>query len=121
MNTNQERIGTTPPQGNLLRLSERREIAIYLREGAAWVADFNNGRVALSMASEWYSTGGGRMLAHALRRGEVETISPLPEEVVQRIEMLHRRAAEPVIGPAIRKAFVLLAAAFRNPKPSVQH
>lgn len=121
MNTNQEQIGTIPLQGNLLRLSERRVIAIYLREGAAWVADFNNGRVELFIASAWYSMGSGRMLAHALRRGEVETISPLPEEVVQRIETLHQRAAEPVIGPAIRKALVMLAAVFRHPRSSVQH
>ena len=121
MNTHQEQIGTTPPQGNLLRLSERREIAIYLREGAAWVADFNNGRVEFSIASAWCSMGGGGgMLAHALRRGEIEIVSPLPDEVVQRIESLHRRMEKPTVGPAVRRALAALVAGFRHRALPVQ-
>ena len=120
MNTNRKQNGAVPLQGSLLRLSERREIAIYLRDGAAWVADFNNERGELFFASAWYSMGGGRMLAHTQRRGEVETISPLPEAVVQRIEALHQRMARPVIGSAVRRALVSLVAAFRHPRSSVQ-
>ena len=110
MNKNREQNGAVPLHGNLLRLSERREIAIYLRDGAAWVADFNNGRVELFIASAWYSMGGGRRLAHAQRRGEVETISPLPEAVVQRIEALHQRMEEPVVEPAVRRALAAMLA-----------
>jgi len=120
MNKNREQNGAVPLHGYLLRLSERREIAIYLRDGAAWVADFNNGRVELFIASAWYSMGSGRRLAHAQRRGEVETISPLPEEVVQRIETLHPHTAEPVIGPAVRRALAVLVAVFRHSRSSVQ-
>lgn len=120
MNTNREPNGAVALQGNLLRLSERREIAIYLRDGAAWVADFNNGRGELFFASAWYSMSGGRRLAHAQRRGEVEVISPLPEAVVQRIEALHRRMARPVIGPAVRRALASLVDAFRHPRSPVQ-
>ena len=43
MNTNPERNNTSPLSGNLLRLGERREIAIYLRNGTAWVAEFKKG------------------------------------------------------------------------------
>ena len=40
MNTNQERNNTSLLHGSLLRIGERREIAVYLRDGTAWVADF---------------------------------------------------------------------------------
>ena len=120
MITNQEQNRATGLHGNLLRLSERRKIAIYLRDSAAWVADFNNGRVELFTASAWYSMSGGRMLAHAQRRDEVETISPLPEEVVQRIESLHRRMEAPTDGPAVRRLLVAMFAVFRHPRSSVQ-
>lgn len=120
MNSNRQRNDVPPLQGNLLRLSGQREIAIYLRDGAAWVADFNNGRAALHSAGGWYDTGNGRMLAHAQRRGEVETISPLPDEVIPRIEALHRRAAEPVMGPALRRVFAILAAVIRNGQSKVR-
>lgn len=33
MNTNQEQNNTSPLHGSLLRIGERREIAIYLRDG----------------------------------------------------------------------------------------
>ena len=120
MITNQEQSRATALHGNLLRLSERREIAIYLRDGAAWVADFNNGQVELFTASAWYSMSAGRMLALAQRREEVETISPLPEEVVQRIESLHRRMEAPTVGPAVRRMLVAMLAVFRHPRSSVQ-
>lgn len=120
MNENRQQNGATPLQSNLLRLSERREIAIYLRDGAAWVADFNDGRGELYTAGAWCGMGGSRMLAHAQRRCEVETISPLPDEVVQRIESLHRRMEKAVVGPALRRALAILVAVFRHPGSSVQ-
>lgn len=100
MSTNRHQNCANPLHGNLLQLSERRQIAIYLRNGAAWVADFNSGRVGLFIAGAWYATRGGRMLTHAQRRGAVQIISPLPEEVVQRLESLHRYVAEPTVVPA---------------------
>ena len=120
MNTSRELNGAIPIQGNLLRLSERREIAIYLRDGCAWVADFNNGRDALYIASAWYSMGGGRMLAHAQRRDKVETVSPLPEDVVRRIESLHRRMEAPTVGPAVWRVLAAILAVFCHPKSSIQ-
>jgi len=120
MNAKRECTSASPIQGNLLRLNEHREVAIYLREGAAWVADFNNGGAELHSLSAWYSIGGGRMLAHALRRDAVETISPLPDEVVRRIESLHRCLEEPVVGPAVQQALVAILAIFRHPRPSTQ-
>jgi hypothetical protein len=118
MNTTRECTSASPIQGSLLRLSEHREVAIYLREGAAWVADFNNGRAELHSASAWYTTGDGRMLVHAQRRDVVETISPLPDEVARRIESLHRRMEEPTVGPAVQLALATMLGVFRHPRSS---
>ena len=114
MNTTRKCANATPIQGSLLRLSEHREVAIYLREGAGWVADFHNGRATLHSVSEWYSNGSGRMLVHAQRRNAVEPVSPLPDEVVRRIESLHRRAEEPTVGPFVRQTTAALAAGLRR-------
>lgn len=120
MNSTRESSSARPIEGNLLRLGERREVAIYLRDGIAWVAEFNNGRASLCTPGEWYSSSGGRALIQAQRRDAVETISPLPAGVVQRIESLHRHMEEPVVGPAVRRALVAMLAVFRHPRSSVQ-
>jgi len=103
MTTTRQAISISPVQGSLLRLSERQEIAIYLRERAGWVADFHDGRATLHCVSEWLGSGSGRMLVHAQRRDAVQTISPLPDEVVQRIESLHRRTEEPIVAPFVSR------------------
>jgi len=110
MNAKPKCTSASPLHGSLLRLSEQREIAVYLREGAAWVADFDNGHAELHSASAWFSIGGGRMLVHAQRRNAVEPISPLPDEVVPQIESLHRRMEEPAVGPLARKIWAAFAA-----------
>lgn len=112
MTTTRQAISTSPVQGSLLRLSERRQVAIYLREGAGWVADFHDGRATLHSVSEWHGSGSGRMLVHAQRRDAVESISPLPAEVVQRIESLHRRMEEPFVAPFVSRILAALGACF---------
>jgi len=73
-------------EGSLLRLSEAREIAIYRRDGVAWVADFRGGRGELFTAGEWFALNGR---ASALRRAESKSAAPLPVRVIERIERLH--------------------------------
>jgi len=114
MTTTRQAISTSAVQGSLLRLSERHEVAIYLREGAGWVADFHDDRATLHSVSEWHGSGSGRMLVHAQRRDAVETISPLPDEVVQRIESLHRRMEEPTAGPFVQNLLAALAVCLRR-------
>ena len=114
MTTTPQAISTRAVQGSLLRLSERHEVAIYLREGAGWVADFHDGCATLHSVSEWHGSGSGRMLVHAQRRDAVETISPLPDEVVQRIESLHRRMEEPTAGPFVQNLLAALAVCLRR-------
>ena len=41
-------------QGQLLRLGDRRETAIYLRGGTLWVADFVDGRGEIVDAASWF-------------------------------------------------------------------
>ncbi len=72
--------------GNLLRLSETREIAIYRRNSAAWVADFRGGRGELFTAGEWFALNGR---GTALRRAGCEPIDPLPADVIEKIKRLH--------------------------------
>ena len=72
--------------GNLLRLGETREIAIYQRDGLTWVADFRGARGELFTVSAWFAVNGRSSL---LRRAGLGSIAPLPAEVIERIERLH--------------------------------
>jgi hypothetical protein len=84
----------TSIQGQLLRLSERREVAIYLREGMLWVADFIDGDGELVDAPTWFRFNCGALSTyHARRRMVRESAIPLSRELVTRIEGLHRPGA----------------------------
>ena len=111
MNANPERNGLL--SGNLLRLGERREIAIYLRGGTAWVAEFEKGRGEVFNVGAWSSLY-GRALVHAQRRGEVNIISPIPEDVVARIERLHLRMEKQNDVPVIRRTLAALVVELRG-------
>jgi hypothetical protein len=77
-------------QGQLLRLSERREAAIYLRAGLLWVADFIDGQGELVDAATWFRFNCGMPgAASARRRMLLESALPLSWELVARIEGLH--------------------------------
>ena len=111
MNAYPERNNINPLSGNLLRLGERREIAIYLRNGTAWVADFKDGRGELFTVSTWFSLNqGGR----ALRRMDLDSITPLPEDVMERIERLHRRTAKKNDVPAMPRVLAAIVAGLRG-------
>jgi hypothetical protein len=77
----------------LLRVSERREVAIYLDDGVAWVADFKDGHGEVSTASAWLALNHNRS---TLRRAGLDgAITPLSPEIVQRIENPGRPTAQP--------------------------
>jgi hypothetical protein len=86
MNGNRGRNEIAAPNGNLLRLSEEREIAIYQRDGVAWIADFSGGRGELFTAGEWFALNG---CGSVLRRAGVDSSVPLPARLAERIERLH--------------------------------
>lgn len=80
-----------PIQGQLLRLSERREVAIYLRGGKLWVADFVDEHGELFDPITWFRFNCGAPLSRqAERRVVLESAFPLSPELAARIERLHR-------------------------------
>ena len=80
-------------QGQFLRLSERREVAIYLRQGVLWVADFVDGQGELIDPQTWFRFNcGGPTTRQARRRMLLESAVPLSIDVAARIENLHRSA-----------------------------
>jgi hypothetical protein len=77
-------------QGQLLRQSERREVAIFLRDGALWVADFIDGEGNIVDATTWFRFNCGALSSlHARRRMVVESAVPLSPELVARIGRLN--------------------------------
>src|SRR5262245_47543287 len=83
------RVG--PILGQLLRLSKRREVAISLREGSLWVADFIDGHGELVEPKIWLRFNcatAARGLAR--RRMLLESAVPLSVELAAKIERLHR-------------------------------
>jgi hypothetical protein len=94
--------------GSFLRLSEGYEIAIYLRDGVPYLAEFQGGRGELHTVGAWFS------LHHrgtALRRVGVEP-APIPPVVAVRIERLHREAA--TSNPSTARRHSCLLSAFRS-------
>lgn len=80
-------------QGQLLRQSERREVAIFLLEGVLWVADFIDGEGQLIDAATWFRFNCASLFSpHARRRMVLESAIPLSEELMTRIQRLHRDA-----------------------------
>ena len=82
-------------QGQLLRRSERHEVAIYLRDGTLWIADFIDGVGELIEPAAWFRFNCGTSQARrAHRRMLLESAMPLSAELAARIERLHRARAD---------------------------
>jgi hypothetical protein len=82
---------STAIQGQLLRVSKHRAVAIYLRDGYTWVVDFVDGRGVLVDVDTWLRFNcGSPANPYALRRITLESAQPLPRELVAQIEDLHR-------------------------------
>jgi hypothetical protein len=81
-------------QGQLLRRSERREVAIYLRDGKLWIADFIDGVGELIEPAAWFRFNCGTPWARrAHRRMLFESAVPLSADLASRIERLHCASA----------------------------
>jgi hypothetical protein len=80
-------------QGQMLRLSEHHAVAIYLRDGAMWIADFVEAQGTLVDANTWFRFNCGTLAnSHALRRMALESATPISPELSERIEALHGAA-----------------------------
>ena len=76
-------------QGQVLRRSERREAAIFVRDDRLWVADFVDGEGRLVDALAWIRFNcGGSSSTQARRRMALESALPLSAELIERIEAL---------------------------------
>jgi hypothetical protein len=83
-----------PIQGQLLRWSEHHAVAIYLREGSTWIADFIDGHGVLVDVNTWFRFNCGTG-SHTSRRIALESAISLSAEFIARIEELHRIPAAP--------------------------
>jgi len=88
-------------QGQILRRTEHREVAIFLREGALWVADFVDGRGELIDAATWFRFNcAGTAVSAAERRMLLESAMPLSAELAARIETLVQTSASTEVARA---------------------
>jgi len=89
--------------GQLLRHSEHREVAIFLRDGALWVADFVDGNGQLIDATTWFRFNCAALFSsHAQRRMALESAIPLSAELVARIQRLHSPTVIPKRAAVLR-------------------
>ncbi len=95
---NYGRNGKADLEGCLLRLSDEREIAIYKFGGVAWIADFRAARAELFTVGEWFALNGR---GSVLRRVGLESVAPLPAEVIERIGRLHRAEDREPLAPLV--------------------
>jgi hypothetical protein len=90
-------------KGQLLRQSTRREVAIFLHDGALWIADFVDGDGVLIDAATWFRFNcAAPSSSHARRRMVLESAIPLSQELVARIRRLHRPATMRKHGALVR-------------------
>jgi hypothetical protein len=105
----------TAIQGQLLRWSERREVAIYLRKDALWVADFIDGDGELIDAVTWFRFNCGTPFTSSARRRMIlESAMPLSGQLAARIESLHRSSTTRKRGGWVRLVQAIAAYAPRT-------
>ena len=95
MSVPRDPTSTCPLQGQVLRRSVRREVAIFLRNRALWVADFIDGRGQLVDAVTWFRFNCGDFTNREARRRMVrEAAIPPSAELAARIAALLRDGEE---------------------------
>jgi hypothetical protein len=79
--------------GNTMQLGDRHSIAIHHRDGRCWVAEFHEGRGELVDAASWFrSYLGALRYSHGRRLAALATLQPMTQDVIDRVEALHREA-----------------------------
>jgi hypothetical protein len=92
MNDNRHTSTSTVNEGQLLRLREGHQVAIYKRDGVNWVAEFRNGRSELFDAAWWfYFHLGSLRYSHGIREAALDSATAITPEILAKIERLHRR------------------------------
>jgi hypothetical protein len=84
---------TAPPiSGHVIDLGTGRSIAIYERNGEWCVAEFCDGRGELMHADTWFRFRAGALGHRRNRHAVPRSSEPLPPEMRQKIERLHRES-----------------------------
>jgi hypothetical protein len=84
---------TAVVEGQILRISEGHEVAIYKRNGVHWVAEFRDGRGELVDATSWFHFHTGALrYSFGNRAAALNSASAITPEVLAQIEHLHGRA-----------------------------
>jgi hypothetical protein len=95
MNDDLRASTTTVTDGQLLRLREGHQVAIYKRNGVNWVAEFRNGRSELFDAAWWfYFHLGSLRYSHGIREAALDSATAITPEVLAKIERLHHRVEQ---------------------------
>jgi hypothetical protein len=93
MQTDQDVPPTAPITGNTMQLGERHSIAIHQRDGSCWVAEFRGGRGELIDAASWFrSYLGALRYSHGHRLAALATLQPMTQDLIDKVEDLHRQA-----------------------------
>ena len=99
----ESQLNLHPPhqiQGQMLRLSGHHAVAIYLRDGVVWIADFVDGQGMLFDANTWFRFNCGNLAnSHSRRRMALESAMPISSELGMRIEAFMQRPSIDVGGP----------------------
>lgn len=100
-------------RGVAYRLNDGSEIAIYLRRGVPWVAQFRGGTGELYTAGEWFRLHRPPRAPRLMHEAAAGSTSRLPDAMAVRIEALHCRMETLVTPPwmfiLVRGARTLLA------------
>lgn len=92
MNVMSQTGGAAAIHGHSFTLGPDRLLAIYERNGVAWVAEFHGSRGEFTYAGAWFrSDFGGLRYCHN-RRAAHQSSMPLTAEMVERIERLHQES-----------------------------
>jgi|SRR5450631_452124 hypothetical protein len=93
MNTHLKNSPPSAVNGRLLRWGERHAVAIYTRDGVCWVAEFRDGCGELIDATTFFHFHAGTLRhADGRRAAALESATALTQELLEKIEGLHRQA-----------------------------
>jgi len=111
MNFGLESDFTDSIQGQVLRLSERHEAALFLHDGNLWIADFVNGDGELMDVITWIRFNcGGPSAGKMQQRMTLESAIPLSKELAGRIEALCRNRAAQRAGRVVEGMYAIAEA-----------
>lgn len=107
MNADSETCPAPFLSGHMIDLGAEHSIAIYVRNGVCWVAEFRYGRGEFTCASEWFRFHAGALrYCHNRRAAALKSAMPLTLEMLHRIERLHRQSeAREERMRAVRRSF----------------